>query len=116
MSDLIVITLKKVDFVGLEGGEITIGKQKDLTIILVGNNILSTVEIVGSRRQNRTAVGSVVPVDIIDVSHMASTFGQPDVNSMLQEMAPSFNSNKQLHRCILTQPLRILLQISVLIK
>jgi iron complex outermembrane receptor protein len=82
-------------FVGLMGQEITVGKQKELNIILVSNNVLGMVEVVGSRRQDRTAVESVVPVDIIEVSRLISTLGQPDVNQMLQYVAPSFNSNKQ---------------------
>jgi iron complex outermembrane recepter protein len=82
-------------FVGLGSKEIVAGKQMVADIILVSNNVLSTVEVVGSRRPNRTAVESVVPVDIIDVSQLARTLGQPDVNQMLQYVAPSFNSNKQ---------------------
>jgi len=82
-------------FVGLMGQEITVGKQKELNITLVSNNVLGMVEVVGSRRQDRTAVESVVPVDIIEVSRLMSTLGQPDVNQMLQYVAPSFNSNKQ---------------------
>src|SRR5664279_4695148 len=82
-------------FVGSLSQEITVGKQKEVNITLVSNNILGMVEIVGSRRPDRTAVESVVPVDIIEVSRLMSTLGQPDVNQMLQYMAPSFNSNKQ---------------------
>jgi iron complex outermembrane receptor protein len=82
-------------FVGLGSQEITAGNQKEVTIVLVGTNVLGSVEVVGSRRQNRTAVESVVPVDIIDVSQLVNTLGQPDVNQMLQYVAPSFNSNKQ---------------------
>jgi iron complex outermembrane recepter protein len=84
-----------ISFVGLSSQEITVGKQKELNITLISNNVLGMVEIVGSRRQDRTAVESVVPVDIIEVSRMTSTLGQPDVNQMLQYVAPSFNSNKQ---------------------
>ena len=82
-------------FVGLIGQEITVGKQKEMNITLISNNLLGMVEVVGSRRQDRTAVESVVPVDIIQVSQLLSTLGQPDVNQMLQYVAPSFNSNKQ---------------------
>lgn len=82
-------------FVGLHGQEITVGKQKEVNIILISNNVLGMVEVVGSRRQDRTAVESVVPVDIIEVSRLLTTLGQPDVNQMLQYVAPSFNSNKQ---------------------
>jgi len=82
-------------FVGMIGQEITVGKQKDVNITLNSNNLLGMVEVVGSRRQDRTAVESVVPVDIIQVSQLLTTLGQPDVNQMLQYVAPSFNSNKQ---------------------
>ncbi len=82
-------------FVGLVSQEIVVGKQKELNVALISNNLLDMVEIVGSRRPNRTAVESVVPVDIIEVSRLLTTLGQPDVNQMLQYVAPSFNSNKQ---------------------
>ena len=82
-------------FVGLKSQEITVGRQREMNIILISNNVLGMVEIVGSRRQDRTAVESVVPVDIIEVSRLLTTLGQPDVNQMLQYVAPSFNSNKQ---------------------
>ena len=82
-------------FVGMEGQEITVGKQKEVNIVLISNNVLGMVEIVGSRRPDRTATESVVPVDIIEVSRLLTTLGQPDVNQMLQYVAPSFNSNKQ---------------------
>jgi iron complex outermembrane receptor protein len=82
-------------FVGLVSQEITVGKQTDMTITLISNNLLAMVEVVGSRRPDRTAVESVVPVDIIEVSRLLTTLGQPDVNQMLQYVAPSFNSNKQ---------------------
>jgi iron complex outermembrane recepter protein len=82
-------------FVGLMNQEIIVGKQKELNVTLVSNNVLGMVEVVGSRRPDRTAVESVVPVDIIEVSRLMTTLGQPDVNQMLQYVAPSFNSNKQ---------------------
>ena len=66
-----------------------------MNITLVSSNVLGMVEVVGSRRQDRTAIESVVPVDIIEVSRLMTTLGQPDVNQMLQYVAPSFNSNKQ---------------------
>jgi iron complex outermembrane receptor protein len=82
-------------FVGLVSQEVTVGKQTELNITLISNNILGMVEVVGSRRPDRTATESVVPVDIIEVSRLLTTLGQPDVNQMLQYVAPSFNSNKQ---------------------
>jgi iron complex outermembrane receptor protein len=82
-------------FVGLQSQEVTVGKQRNLDITLINNTVLDYVEIVGSRRHDRTATESAVPVDIIEVSKLVSTLGQPDVNQMLQYVAPSFNSNKQ---------------------
>src|SRR5664279_434512 len=82
-------------FVGLLSQEITVGKQKELNVTMTSSNVLGMVEIVGSRRPDRTAVESVVPVDIIEVSRLMSTLGQPDVNQLLQYAAPSFNANKQ---------------------
>lgn len=82
-------------FVGLVSQEIIAGKQKEMNITLVSGNVLAMVEVVGSRRPDRTATESVVPVDIIEVSRLLTTLGQPDVNQMLQYAAPSFNSNKQ---------------------
>lgn len=75
--------------------EITVGNQAEVNLMLTSNNILGMVEVVGSRRPDRTAIESVVPVDIIEVSRLLTTLGQPDVNQMLQYVAPSFNSNKQ---------------------
>ena len=67
-------------FVGLVGQEITAGKQSEVNIMLISNNVLGMVEVVGSRRPDRTATESVVPVDIIEVSRLLTTLGQPDVN------------------------------------
>ena len=78
-------------FIGLGSKEVPVGNQKEINVIMLSNNLLSSVEVVGSRRQKRTAVESVVPVDIIEVSQLVNTLGQPDVNQLLQYVAPSFN-------------------------
>ena len=62
-------------FVGLVSQEIPAGKQKELNITMVSGNVLGMVEVVGSRRPNRTATESVVPVDIIEVSRLMTTLG-----------------------------------------
>jgi len=82
-------------YVGMVSQEFKIVKLKELNVSLVSSTVLDYVEVVGSRRQNRTATESLVPVDIIDVSKLLTTLGQTDVNQMLQYVAPSFNSNKQ---------------------
>ncbi len=82
-------------FVGVETQEIIAGTQSELNVQLVPNNVLNSVNVVGSRMPNRTVIESSVPVDMIEVSKFLLTTGQTDVNQMLQYAAPSFNSNKQ---------------------
>jgi len=62
--------------------------------------------IVGSRRPNRTATESVVPVILLKSQRLLSTLGQPDVNQMLQYVAPSFNSNKHQELMVRTTLIR----------
>ncbi|MBI3500849.1 MAG: TonB-dependent receptor [Bacteroidetes bacterium] len=65
----------------------------DAAMILA--NTLGTAEIVGTRRLGRSQTETAVGVDIIDVAKLSSVSGQTEVNQLLQETAPSFNSNKQ---------------------
>jgi iron complex outermembrane receptor protein len=57
--------------------------------------LLGEVQIVGSRNSNRSVTETPVPVDVIQLSEVATTSGQLDVNQLLQVVAPSFNSNRQ---------------------
>ncbi len=56
---------------------------------------VDAIEIVGSRRVNRTAVESPVAIDVIDVSNLVLSNGPIEVNRILQYVAPSFNANRQ---------------------
>lgn len=56
---------------------------------------LGSVQVVGSRSQNRSVTDSPSPVDIIDLREVTTKTGQLDVNQLLQFVAPSFNSNRQ---------------------
>ena len=71
------------------------GSQTELNITLKQGVEINAVEIVGSRRLNRTSTETPVAVDIIDTKHLIDVSGQLDVNQLLQYAAPSFNSNKQ---------------------
>ena len=82
-------------FVGFSAQEIKAGSQTELNVTLKQGIELQAAEIVGSRRLNRTATQTAVPVDIIDVARVTNTSGQVDINQLLQYAAPSFNSNKQ---------------------
>lgn len=73
---------------------ITEGKSHyDAALIL--NNTLSSVEIVGTRRLGRTQTETAVGVDVIDISKLANSAGQINVDQLLESVAPSFNATKQ---------------------
>jgi iron complex outermembrane receptor protein len=49
-----------------------------------------TITVVGSRRPDRTAADSNVPIDVIDAESLG-TVGYTDMNRQLQALVPSFN-------------------------
>lgn len=56
---------------------------------------LDEIVITGSRTGGRTSADSPVPVDVINVSGIASTTGKVEATDILQYAAPSFNATKQ---------------------
>ena len=82
-------------YVGFATQEVISGSQTELNVTMKPNADLKAVEVVGSRRPNRTATETTAPVDIIDVGRLTGTVAQPDINQLLQFAAPSFNNNKQ---------------------
>jgi iron complex outermembrane recepter protein len=82
-------------YVGYAKHQITIERRTTYDAALILNNVLGTTEIVGTRRPGRTQTETPVGVDIIDVSKLANSTGQVDVNQLLHYAAPSFNANKQ---------------------
>ncbi len=56
---------------------------------------LEQVVLLGSRSGGRVKTESPVPVDVINVSNALQTSARPDLTSMLNYAAPSFNFNKQ---------------------
>ncbi|WP_345115966.1 TonB-dependent receptor [Hymenobacter algoricola] len=50
---------------------------------------------VGTRRADRTALESAVPVDVIDMRTLAATAPQTDMTQLLNYVVPSFNSTRQ---------------------
>jgi iron complex outermembrane receptor protein len=57
--------------------------------------VLDQVIMIGSRRSGRVKTESPVPVDVISMNGAAQSTAKPDITSMLNYMAPSFNYNKQ---------------------
>ncbi|MEI6576234.1 MAG: TonB-dependent receptor [Bacteroidota bacterium] len=82
-------------YIGYATQFITAGKQTSADIKLIRNASLMSVEIVGSRKLNRSATESTVPVDIFEIPKLTNSIGQPGLNQILQMVAPSFNANKQ---------------------
>jgi len=50
---------------------------------------------VGTRRDDRTALESAVPVDEVDVKELVRTVPQTDLTQLLQYTVPAFNSTRQ---------------------
>ncbi|CAN5622510.1 TonB-dependent receptor [soil metagenome] len=55
----------------------------------------AAIEVVGTRRVDRSATESSAAVDVLDVQQLAASSGQLDINQLLQVVAPSFNANRQ---------------------
>lgn len=80
-------------FIGFTTKEIEIGTQTEINITMVPDvTQLAEVAVVGSRNAKRTQLDTPAPVDIINVSELASTLPQPDLAQMLKQIAPSFNA------------------------
>lgn len=56
---------------------------------------LQEITLIGSRNPARTALNSLSPVDVIDVSELTTVSPQVNLNQILNYVAPSFNSNTQ---------------------
>lgn len=81
--------------VGFSTTEEAINNRTQINISLADGEALDEVLLVGSRSPKRTALDTAVPVDVLDVSNIASTTGKVEVNEILQYAAPSFNASKQ---------------------
>lgn len=56
---------------------------------------LNEITLTGSRNPDRTAVNSLSPIDVINVSELTAASPQVNLNQILNFVAPSFNSNTQ---------------------
>ncbi|MDD7887372.1 TonB-dependent receptor [Flavivirga sp. 57AJ16] len=82
-------------YVGYNSLEVPVNNQSIINVTLEDGVSLDEVILVGSRSPRRTATDTPVPVDVLDVSNIASTTGKVEVNEILQYAAPSFNASKQ---------------------
>ena len=81
-------------YVGFNSKEITMDGSSIVNVVLSSGVSLDEV-VVGSRNANRTAVDTPVPVDVIDISELATLGPQVNINQILNYVAPSFASNTQ---------------------
>ena len=66
-----------------------------LDVALVSGYAVAALEVVGTRRVDRSTVNTPVAIDIVDLAEVSQQSGQLDLNQMLQFVAPSFNANRQ---------------------
>ncbi|MEO6948612.1 MAG: TonB-dependent receptor [Ginsengibacter sp.] len=76
--------------------EVKIRDQSFLSIVM-GSQItqLDQIVLLGSRSGGRVKLESPVPVDVISLSSTSLSAARPDLTSMLNYAAPSFNYNRQ---------------------
>ena len=79
-------------YVGYQTMEQNASGKTELDFILEENSILNAVEIIGTRKLNRSITETPVPVDIIDVSDVKNT---SNTTQLMQDAVPSLNYNKQ---------------------
>ncbi|MEP3836040.1 MAG: TonB-dependent receptor [Algibacter sp.] len=82
-------------YVGYNTNVISVNNQSIINVTLEEGVSLDEVILVGSRSPKRTATDTAVPVDVVNVSEIATTTGKVEVNEILQYAAPSFNASKQ---------------------
>jgi len=85
-----------ISYVGYNGQTIIINEKSYLLIQLVANStLLDDFIVVGSRKAQRTKLNSIAPVDVIKLSDVQLQMPQIGINELLNQLVPSFNSNRQ---------------------
>ena len=84
-------------YTGQKAGEqtvtVTSGQVSTIDFILVTSNDMTDVMVIGSRSPVRVSTQTAVPVDIINVSALATSAPQANLTQILNYVAPSFTSN-----------------------
>ncbi|MEM9835268.1 MAG: TonB-dependent receptor [Bacteroidota bacterium] len=82
-------------YTGYASQEMTIGESTIIDVTLSEGSLLDEVVLIGSRSAGRTKLTTAVPVDVVNVTEVASAAAQTNVNQLLNYVAPSFSSNTQ---------------------
>jgi iron complex outermembrane receptor protein len=81
---------------GYRRQEFSVRNMANLDVVMeVAVHVIEGMEVVGTRRADRSAVETPVAVDVIDVPALIQSVGQLEVNQLLHYVAPSFNANRQ---------------------
>lgn len=84
-----------VSALGYSSKEITvIGSQLSIALLPQATE-LDQIITIGTRRSGRVKTESTVPIDVINMNGALQNTARPDLTSMLNYAAPSFNYNKQ---------------------
>ncbi len=85
-----------VSYIGFETTEVDVTAKDFIEIVLKDAAAqLDDVILVGSRNPSRTATETAVPIDVIDITQMATQGPQTTINEILNYAAPSFTSQTQ---------------------
>ncbi|WP_438422531.1 TonB-dependent receptor domain-containing protein [Aquimarina macrocephali] len=85
-----------VSYIGFETTEVDVTGKDFIEIVLQDAAAqLDDVILVGSRNPSRTATETAVPIDVIDITQMATQGPQTSINEILNYAAPSFTSQTQ---------------------
>lgn len=85
-----------ISYIGFETVEINVAEKDSISVTLKDASAqLDDVVIVGSRNPSRTATETTVPIDVIDITQIATQGPQASVNEILNYVAPSFTSQTQ---------------------
>ena len=89
-------TVLVISYVGFETRNLTTdGNTHINTKLKASETALEEVVVLGSRGVARTKLESTAPVDLFDIKTLISEIPQTDITSILNYVAPSFNSTPQ---------------------
>lgn len=85
-----------VSYLGFETKEVDVTGKNFVNIVLKDvSSKLKDVILVGSRNPSRTLTETPVPIDVIDITQVATQGPQTSLNEILNYVAPSFTSQSQ---------------------
>jgi iron complex outermembrane receptor protein len=84
----------RISYTGFTSQDLTVGAERNISVILTEGVNLDGVTVVGSRGKPRTSYDAAVPVDNIDVKTLERS-GKGVLDQQLMFKVPSYNSTEQ---------------------